>query len=526
MRSIAKVLAKSLIPTVIFFLLVEVTLRGAYAVRDSMVRYVPLPYAVGDDYGPTPPWLDRLLILESDPVLIWKSAPNVHRVYMDIFSPVHAAEDRTALLRQFSPSVPEQFRANHTWEIRLNSDGFRAPEFSAAKAPKTIRVACIGDSWTFGMNANQDQTYPSRLAEWLKKEHPGTQYEVLNFGTLGYSSFQGLQLLKRRVLDLKPDVLVIGFGMNDSGVSGYRDKDMVSDHPTPPSVLTRIKQAAQNLEDYKLLNYLALVMRFHPKPIGDYLKAEGDTKGSGTVDYEANEPWTRVSPRDYEANLREMIGLVRGQGGYAILLDNQLWDESPYRPVLRKIADALNVPLVDSLDIINAARANIERDLEERFDLGNPDDRLPAARPAARGATTLVFRVYRGSFPVPRALSMVGTIPELGGLVPNSILMHDDGTGGDQKAGDGVWSYTVTAPAGSSIVYMYTNSGAPGKWEGLDVPHIRRVKVPEAADGRPVYLPIETFGRVYMQADDWHTDAVGYDMIAHAVALEIAAPRF
>jgi lysophospholipase L1-like esterase len=33
-----------------------------------------------------------------------------------------------------------------------------------------------------------------------------------------------------------------------------------------------------------------------------------------------------------------------------------------------------------------------------------------------------------------------------------------------------------------------------------------------------VYLPIESFGQIYMQADNWHTDAVGYDLIARAVA--------
>jgi hypothetical protein len=71
---------------------------------------------------------------------------------------------------------------------------------------------------------------------------------------------------------------------------------------------------------------------------------------------------------------------------------------------------------------------------------------------------------------------------------------------------------------------VYTNSGVPGKWEGLDVPHIRRVNVPSTND-HPFYLPIETFGRVYMQGDDWHTDAVGYDAIAHAVARAIALPR-
>jgi hypothetical protein len=33
------------------------------------------------------------------------------------------------------------------------------------------------------------------------------------------------------------------------------------------------------------------------------------------------------------------------------------------------------------------------------------------------------------------------------------------------------WTYTATLP--SDQFYMYTNSGAPGQWEGLDVPHRR-----------------------------------------------------
>jgi lysophospholipase L1-like esterase len=38
----------------------------------------------------------------------------------------------------------------------------------------------------------------------------------------------------------------------------------------------------------------------------------------------------------------------------------------------------------------------------------------------------------------------------------------------------------------------------------------------------PGYLPIETFGRVYMQGDGWHTNAAGYDAIGHAVARAIS----
>jgi hypothetical protein len=101
------------------------------------------------------------------------------------------------------------------------------------------------------------------------------------------------------------------------------------------------------------------------------------------------------------------------------------------------------------------------------------------------------------------------------------VALHDDGRDGDERAGDHVWSLQATLPAGTRLKYVYTNSGRPGQWEGLDVPRVRELAVEASADGRPVYLPIESFGRIYMQADNWHTDAVGYDLIARAVAAEL-----
>src|ERR1700733_1375899 len=152
---------KSLLTTIIFFVVLEGPVRGAYGVRNAMVRRVPLPYSVGDEYGPIPPWLDRLLILIPDDTLIWRSLPNVRRTYVDIFSPAHSEQDRTALLRRFVPSLPTEFRDNPTWTIALNSEGYRSEDFPATKPQSTVRIACIGDSWTFGMNVDQDRTYPS-----------------------------------------------------------------------------------------------------------------------------------------------------------------------------------------------------------------------------------------------------------------------------------------------------------------------------------------------------------------------------
>ena len=524
MTSAVKAIAKGLTTTLVFFVLAEVGLRSAYLVRNSMVEYVPLPYALGNNYGPIPPWLDALLILKPHPSLIWTNEPNAHRTYLDVFSPIRTQQDRIALLRRFTPSVPPEFRDNPKWEIRLNSEGFRAGEISTRPDPSTVRIVCLGDSWTYGMPVGGEQTYPSRLASWLRVERPDTDYEVLNLGVLGYSSLQGLQLLKMRVLDLHPDIVVIGFGMNDSEVPGYRDKDVVAaPSSSRSSMLARakagLKRAAQALESYKFLEYQALALTFRPKPISDYLKVEAGMNGSGLVDYGEIEPWTRVSPRDYESNIREMIRLVRARGAEVVLVDNELWEGSPYRAALKKIAEAAGAPFVDGQALVADARRTIEKNLEARLDLVERGNHF---QPAPAGKTTVAFRIYRGQVAVPKGLSIVGADPQLGALVPNVVAMRDDGAGGDQGAADGVWTHTAAFAPQTTVSYVYTNSGTPGQWEGLDVPYVRRVEVPESPDGRPVYLPIETFGRIYMQGDGSHTDAAGYDAIGHAVARAIA----
>src|SRR3954464_5850313 len=195
MKRLVSGLAKSVVTTILFFIAAELVLRGAYALRNSMVRLVPLPYALGDEYGPIPPWLDRLMILVPDDTVIWRNLPGVRRTYVDIFSPARTEADRTALLRRFLPTLPAEFEHDPTWTIALNALGYRDAEFRPAKPAAAVRIACVGASWTFGMNVDQDRSYPSRLAAQLRESQHGTAFEVMNFGVLGYSSYQGLQLL-------------------------------------------------------------------------------------------------------------------------------------------------------------------------------------------------------------------------------------------------------------------------------------------------------------------------------------------
>ncbi len=178
------------------------------------------------------------------------------------------------------------------------------------------------------------------------------------------------------------------------------------------------------------------------------------------VDYEKLETWTRVSPGDYEKNIAAVIDLARDHQAGAILLYNelsggagegpvtgQLGMTSPYRMALEKVSMGEGVPVVDSSAIIAEARRKVEEDLERKLDL-RPH---PAGQPTVTDKVEVIFRVYLGNRPVPEAVYIVGAHPELGGGVPNKIAMYDDGTHGDQKAGDSVWSYSAALSPGERI---------------------------------------------------------------------------
>jgi lysophospholipase L1-like esterase len=501
------------------FAIIEMGLRAAYFIRNAVVDVVLLPYTAAQDWGVVPPWIDGLRILERDPVLLWKTRPGVKRAYLDVYGPTRVETDRIALVQQFFPRVPPSLRGNPVWHVSINSRGFRDREFTTTKRPSTFRIVCVGDSWTFGANVDQEDAYPQRVGAMLEREHPG-QFEVLNLGVMGYSSSQGLQFLKRTVLDLQPDLVLIGFGMNDAIVSGWRDKDAVGRADVRNNGAPRV---LDHLESYKLANYWRSRLRHKTWTIGDYLKNVARSDGTPdavwtgrdateSADYDALEAVTRVSPRDYEKNLIDMIDLVQGRGASVALLFNELW-ATPYRKIVEKVARAKQVPWVDSKGLVDAARQEAERALEMRLDLRPPEGRVSRSNEPIE----VVFRVYAGRSRVSTALYVAGNHPSLGNIVPNQIALHDDGTNGDQRAGDGVWSYAVRFEPGKRFFYVYTNSGRPGVWEGVDVPDLRRLVVPAAGGFVPVYRPIETFGAFPLQADGWHTNAIGYDLIAKAV---------
>jgi len=99
------------------------------------------------------------------------------------------------------------------------------PALRAADYSGTIRVACVGDSITFGVGVENRQTncYPVVLGKLL-----GRRFDVGNFGVSGatllkkgdlpYWNLQQFEQLK----DFAPQVIVLALGTNDSKPQNWK----------------------------------------------------------------------------------------------------------------------------------------------------------------------------------------------------------------------------------------------------------------------------------------------------------------
>ncbi len=101
------------------------------------------------------------------------------------------------------------------YHVHINSLGFRGREFAARKSPGSVRILCVGDSYTFGPYVDDDATLPARLGTQLESAAPGRGLEVINGGVSGFSILDEKTFLETKALSLQPDLVVLVFTNND-----------------------------------------------------------------------------------------------------------------------------------------------------------------------------------------------------------------------------------------------------------------------------------------------------------------------
>ncbi len=88
-------------------------------------------------------------------------------------------------------------------------------------AGEPVKIVAFGDSITAGGDATlPGLIFWNRWADELKRKYPAATITVKNGATGGDSTVQGLARLQAKVLDESPDLVLVGFGMNDHNQGG------------------------------------------------------------------------------------------------------------------------------------------------------------------------------------------------------------------------------------------------------------------------------------------------------------------
>ena len=116
------------------------------------------------------------------------------------------------------PARAARLRAGKS--LSSNARGLRGSrDYAYERSPGAPRILVLGDSFTFGEEVGDDETYAAQLERML----PGA--EVLNLGVHGYGHDQMLIYLQEEGVRYRPDVVLLGFLPDDMerNLLGFRD---------------------------------------------------------------------------------------------------------------------------------------------------------------------------------------------------------------------------------------------------------------------------------------------------------------
>jgi lysophospholipase L1-like esterase len=225
-------------------------------------------------------------------------------------------------------------------DFRFNAFGYRGPVFKKEKPSGKLRIVCMGDSGTMGWRVKDDETYCS-LLPGLIMEKDGIEAETINAGVFGYTSHQGLNQLRKRILALRPDIITICYNWNDHAGA----IQMFGPAGTSIQKPDRDLPANKRIGALVALSHLR-IFQFLENAI---LKAESysarDVEDENT---QLDSKIRRVPPEHYKENLRTMIQVARANNITPILLTQAFNPkEGPRRRVHREIQNEYNEMVIE-----------------------------------------------------------------------------------------------------------------------------------------------------------------------------------
>jgi hypothetical protein len=137
------------------------------------------------------------------------------------------------------PILPHRLRASATITGRSGTDefdfryehnrlGFRGPEIATEKPPDVFRIVALGDSFTYGIGVDWDDTFVHRLEGLFNaREGRHPRVEVIDAGVPRFYPEAERKLLEHYALPLAPDLVLVTFVPNDV-IDTYYGSDATS----------------------------------------------------------------------------------------------------------------------------------------------------------------------------------------------------------------------------------------------------------------------------------------------------------
>jgi len=109
------------------------------------------------------------------------------------------------------PNAEGWWRREGATYVTINSHGLRDHERAIAKPQDVIRIAVLGDSFAEAFQVPMEQAFWTVIEQKLSlcAASTGRKIEALNFGVSGFSTARELVLLRQRVWQYNPDIVLL-----------------------------------------------------------------------------------------------------------------------------------------------------------------------------------------------------------------------------------------------------------------------------------------------------------------------------
>jgi len=260
------------------------------------------------------------------------------------------------------------FQGEHTGvQVSINSHGMRDREYDAQEPPGSLRILALGDSWTFGVGEQVEDTWPKRLEALL--DSPDHPVAVMNTGVSGYETFHEANYYTELAPEFHHDLVLLGiYPVNDvhakdKKLARYRRLYEIS------PLLLEIYRYPKRLYISQLYNNWREARKYHRRA-KFYAK---DDSAAGAVAAGPNpghfapgeDDWTQLYSDDFSGwktmkeSFRSIGETARGAGvrGVAILFPD-LRDLARYRdyshprvePMIRAAVESAGLVFIDTAD--------------------------------------------------------------------------------------------------------------------------------------------------------------------------------